>query len=1057
MDLTKDLDRPVAINPAGGYLTGREFMALSEGKQEEIVTQMEDLLKQAMVRPKKRSALRDGQFSEVDEEEIDYEFDSPNQWFGSHTNLIPLQSAVAGPRVFYGARFANQAMPITNREIPLVQAAIDNDPDGRSFDDYYGAKMGSLKADTDGEVLNVTPDEIELKLPDGKKRKLGLYRDFPLNRKSAITSTPLVKPGDIIKPGQLLADSNYTKNGTLAMGVNARVGLVPYLGHSMDDAIVISDKFAKRLTQQGMFSFDTDYKRGTKGGKAHFSGLFPQKYIMDQLKKLDDDGVIKEGELVHPGDPLILATRPKVISSTTAQLGKLSSHMRNARHDASTVWDHEEPGRVVDVKKLRNGVRINVVADQPTKPGDKIVFRSGQKGTVSLILPDEHMPRTVDGTPLEVLLNPQGVPCYDDKTEFLTDEGWLPAEMVTARHRVATLNRKTFCMEFQLPEAVFHLPYTGKMYRFVCQQLDMLVTPNHKLFLALRKMPKIYRKFDFKDSAFRPLFQLYTPDQIFGKACRYLKAAQWQGHSQKFYEIPAGSRGRTSKPTAGYRFSAEQWAEFMGWFIAEGSTHIARTKRGKDYRLEISQSKAANPEKYERICQLLTQMGFRYFYKHARGLRLSHKGLYEKLSVLGGSRKKYVPREIMDMSQEHLRIFLDALLKGDGNCYSNSSTRHVECLSYTTASKKLADDIQEICAKLGIAANIKRESRRGDLACFCISLQKDAPTTWSRWDKNKENLRQEEWVDYSGNVHCVTVPNGVLFVRRNGKAVFSGNSRVNNSIIYELLLGKVAKKRGQPYKLPTFNKAAEKWYEFVEQELKTHGVKDTEEVFDPKLNRRLERPITVGDAYVLKLHHTSASKFSVRGQGSYDLNDQPARGSGEMAQSKKLGGLEAHSLLSSGAYNVLREVSTLRGQRNDEYWRMLRQGNDPKEPGVPFVWNKFKALLTGAGFQARKLPGGVERLGFWTDKDLDRLDPIEVRKSDLVDLKTLSPVPGGLFDNALTGANSWGYVKLPHPVPNPAAEDVVRKLLGLTEKQFRSILAGDEEIPMHLLLGKRST
>jgi len=641
--------------------------------------------------PQQRKALKDYQFSEVPDNEIDYELSSPNQFFGSHVNLIPLQNAVAGPRLFYGARFQNQAMPLTNREAPLVQSVIDDDPQGRTFDEFYGDKMGAIRSPHAGVVKSISPDEIAIMdSATGKIKKVSVYNQMPLNRKTAIHSTPVVKPGDTVTAGQLLAGSNYTDpKGALAMGVNARVGLTPHKGFSMDDAISISESFAKRLTQEALYDHSLDYKRGVKGGKSHYAGLFPNQFTNDQLDNLDDDGVAHVGTVVNKGDPIILATRPKVISSTNAQISKLSSHMRNARSDAAVLWHSDEPGVVSDVKKLRSGVRANVIVKQPAKLGDKITFRPGQKSIVSEIIPDEHMPRTTDGKPLEVLLNPLGLP-----------------------------------------------------------------------------------------------------------------------------------------------------------------------------------------------------------------------------------------------------------------------------------------------------------------------------------------------------------------------------SRVNNNLIYEILLGKIAAHNGKPYRIPAFNKAGEKWFDFVEKELADNELKKTEEVFDPLSHKKLENPITVGNAYVTKLHHTSESKASVRGQGAYTQDEAPARGGGEMAQAKKLGNLEVSALLSSGAYGVLREGATIRGQKNDEYWKALREGHTPTKPGSPFVWHKLHALLTGSGYLARKIPGGKERLTFYTDKDLERAKPIEVKTGDIVDLDTLAPVKGGLFDDAITGGNAWGKIPLPFPVVNPAAETIVRKVLGLTENQFRDILAGKVEMPAHLMMGE---
>jgi hypothetical protein len=157
-----------------------------------------------------------------------------------------------------------------------------------------------------------------------------------------------------------------------------------------------------------------------------------------------------------------------------------------------------------------------------------------------------------------------------------------------------------------------------------------------------------------------------------------------------------------------------------------------------------------------------------------------------------------------------------------------------------------------------------------------------------------------------------------------------------------------------------------------------------------------------------------------------------------------------HSLLSAGAYKTLKEGATLRGQKNDEYWRALRQGYKPKPPGAPFAWEKFQTLLTGAGLQARKIDGGKLRLGPFTDDDLDKRGAVDIRSGDLVDMNTMDAIPGGLFDQSIVGNNKWGKISLPFKVPNPAFEPAVRHLLGLTEKELRGIMSGQTELPQHL-------
>jgi hypothetical protein len=274
-------------------------------------------------------------------------------------------------------------------------------------------------------------------------------------------------------------------------------------------------------------------------------------------------------------------------------------------------------------------------------------------------------------------------------------------------------------------------------------------------------------------------------------------------------------------------------------------------------------------------------------------------------------------------------------------------------------------------------------------------------------------------------------------------------SRVNAATPYELLLGKIAEKRGEPYRLPAYLPKGIKWHEFVEQELKKAGLNAEEEVFDPSTNKKLEQPITVGNGLILKLHHVASSKLSARGTGSYDANLQPTRGGGENAQSKRLSGLESQGLLSAGAYKTLKEGSTLRGQRSDDFWRQVRMGYKPGMPGQPFVWKKMHALMNGAGMIAKDKGNGRLRLGPMTDDDLDTHRPSELKNGELVDLATMEPVPGGLFDPAMVGNSKWGFIRLPFPVIQPSAYDTVRTLLGLTKKQLDALAAGHKDIESH--------
>lgn len=625
------------------------------------------------------SVIRNSRIDTAPDKDIDVEIMSPTRFVGTHANMVPMFNNAQSPRLFYAARFLNQAMPIKNRETPLVQSLDPEDPDGKSFEDKFGERMGARYfKDDEGEVTNVTPEEIEIKLPNGEKKYVDLYNNFQFNRKTQLSNKPLVKVGDRLKKGQLLASSNFTDdNGTVSLGVNARVALIPYKGYSMDDAIVVSESFAKRLTSEHSYAHELSKEGDLKFGKTHYTALFPRQFTKDQLSNLDDNGVVKPGTVLHKGDPIILATKPKAISSNS-HLGKLGKTFRQMRTDATEVWDHDYPGIVTDSVYGKKNARVFVNADVPLKVGDKQIMRNGQKDIVSLILPDEQMPRSLDGTPFEVLLNPLALP-----------------------------------------------------------------------------------------------------------------------------------------------------------------------------------------------------------------------------------------------------------------------------------------------------------------------------------------------------------------------------SRVNTATPYELLLGKLASLDGKPIKVPAFNKAGTSRLEEVKKELAKRGISDTEEIFDPMTNRKLEKPVTTGIGYFYKLHHVVDSKISARGQGSYDANLQPVKGGGEGAQAKRLGGLETTALMAHGAYATLREGATLRGQKNDDYWRLVRQGYTPAEPGKPFVWDKFKALLNGAGYMARDLGKGTLRLSPFTDKDLASLNPVELKNAKSVNIGTLEPEPGGLFDSSIVAGNKWGKITLPTVMPNPAFEKQIQQLLGITNADMRKVIAGE--------------
>jgi hypothetical protein len=201
--------------------------------------------------------------------------------------------------------------------------------------------------------------------------------------------------------------------------------------------------------------------------------------------------------------------------------------------------------------------------------------------------------------------------------------------------------------------------------------------------------------------------------------------------------------------------------------------------------------------------------------------------------------------------------------------------------------------------------------------------------------------------------------------------------------------------------------------------------------------------VTTGVEHVLKLHHTSASKISQRGESGYDLNRQPMKGGGGAGGAQRLSGLEMSVLNSSGAYGIQKEAVTLRGEKQDDYWQNLRANRATPKLGKPFVWDKFQAMMAGSGVLTKELGKGKIRLIPMTDRELDRRGSRAIKNEGIVDLGSLEPVRGGLFDPVLTREQSWGHIDLPEPVINPAYEKVILDLLGLKKRELDEILERD--------------
>jgi DNA-directed RNA polymerase subunit beta' len=350
---------------------------------------------------------------------------SAHQLFDEATNLIPFLQNNQGNRTMTASRQATQAVSLHHREAPLVQVKSSGP---LTFEKVIGTPW-SHESPVSGKVSaikknpeNGHPDSLVVQGADGTKHEIQLYNHFPLNdAKSFLHSTPTVEVGDSVKKGQVIADSNYTRNGTLALGTNLRVSYLPYKGYNFEDGIVISESASKRLTSEHVHrqSIEVDPLRDFVDKKKFitFASTTAKKLTSEQADKIGDDGVIRVGSKVMPGDVLIASVGKSDLSGEAARaVGRLDKKMY-AYQDKSKIWEKSHPGEVVKVLKNQNNKEITVFVKtlEPMEIGDKMVGRHGNKGIVTRILPDSEMPRIGkadhDGSNhVEVLMNPSGVP-----------------------------------------------------------------------------------------------------------------------------------------------------------------------------------------------------------------------------------------------------------------------------------------------------------------------------------------------------------------------------------------------------------------------------------------------------------------------------------------------------------------------------------------------------------------------------------------------------------------------------------------------------------------------
>jgi DNA-directed RNA polymerase beta subunit len=325
------------------------------------------------------------------------------------TNLIPFANNTNGARLGYGSRHMEQSISLLHREKPLVQAGTGLSGTMDTFDKLVGS-TASQRSPISGTVHKVDAKGIHIADHAGKSQEVQLYDNYPLNdTKSVYHSEALVKPGDRVSAGQVIADTNFSRDGVLALGTHLRTAYVPYKGLNFEDGVVISESAAKKLSSQHLYKHELKVRSDTVLDPKKFRVQHVGVYTNDQLAPIGDDGVVKVGTKVGPGDPLVLAMSPYKVKDRM-DTRSLHKSLSGAHTDTSVKWDGDHVGEVVGVHRSGDKILVHVRTTEGMQVGDKTSTRHGGKGIVTAVLPDHEMPHTKDGKPMELLFNPQGLP-----------------------------------------------------------------------------------------------------------------------------------------------------------------------------------------------------------------------------------------------------------------------------------------------------------------------------------------------------------------------------------------------------------------------------------------------------------------------------------------------------------------------------------------------------------------------------------------------------------------------------------------------------------------------
>lgn len=738
----------------------------------------------------------------------------------------------------------------------------------------------------------------------------------------------------------------------LPAGDTVILAITVYGGFSQEDSIIMSQGAIDR----GLFrsvvykTYKSVIGKKIKNTEEYFGRPEIKKGEEGRYAAIDERGVPRIGSFVKEGDCIIGKVRKNF---TTGKLENASSFVEVKQEgiiDKVLVTTNSDGNRVIKVK-IRQ-IRKPVM-------GDKFA-------------------------------------CYTPDHEVLTlNKGWIQITDLTLEDEVATLvpDENEDKLVYQKPTNIQNYEYDGEMYHIKNQQIDLCVTPNHRMYIKPRRAEK---------------YTIKHAEDIFGKRVRYKKDALYEPINEiTELIIPAYNEKQKIKT-----ISIKPFCTLFGIFIAEGWVSYAK---GFEYRIDIAANKPRVREALKNICE---ELNLKYSCES-----LSKKWFIWDLQIgeylkefSVGAVNKFLPSWCFQLSQENSRFLLEGLMLGDGH-----KTKQTGSYTYYTSSEKLANNVTQLALHAGWSGNSKIRSEAGSTATYD---DRDIKTTTNAYaipiirSKNnpevnhghvrEQNIQVEEWLDYKGNVHCCTVDSGIIYVRRNGKPVWSGNSRyaqkgtiglilpeedmpftssglrpdaiinphsmpsrMTVGKLIEIVTSKTAAFTGERVNATGFRRFEVK--EFM-RNLKEYGYSSSgkERLYSGFDGKPLEAMIYIGPCYYQALRHQVADKIQMRARGDISqLTRQPVGGR-KRGGGQRVGEMERDAIISHGASNILRERLCLVSDAYETVYcgtcGNIAISNIPEDKyvcrvcedeavfgtyTVPYAFKHLTQLLLGAGIQTK--------------------------------------------------------------------------------------------------------